>query len=95
MSDSIGAYEDRIVQCVLIDRKVAPAYATAKAWVQSLRLSVASPMETDKFWRFQQQHPSLFVKGTFQTRTHSRGIKIIVAMHKPGIFDNMKARRLK
>ena len=95
MRNNVGAYEDRIIQCVLVSKDIVPRFETAKAWVQSLRLSVAVTGENDKFWRFQQQHPSLFVKGTFRTRKHSPGIQMIVALHKPGIFDGMKARKLK
>lgn len=94
MQDVVGA-DLRVVQSVWVSKSFAPAFETAKAWVQSLKLSIAKPSETKGFWRFQQQDPSLFVPGTYQTRQISSGIQAKVALHRPGIFDGMKARRLK
>lgn len=77
----------RVIQSVLIKKKYYPTRREASAIVKRMGGQISQFEEDETFWRYRQHEPELFQKSTFRHWHLAKGVRAIVALPIPGVFD--------
>lgn len=70
------------VQSILMNLNAFKSIKDARKWLKKNGYKYSNVDASDKYWRFRQESPSKFKKGSFRTKELTKDIKIVVGIPK-------------